>query len=886
MPPFDLARIDAGLTFAGSLAELGAVLADPGSAAVVQAPPGTGKTTLVPPLVANLALAEAHDGGAPPRVVVTQPRRVAVRAVAHRLAALEGAGAHRIGYTVRGERTAGADTVVEFVTPGVLVRRLLADPGLDGVSAVVLDEVHERGLETDLLVGMLSEVRQLRGDLRLVAMSATVDAPRFAALLGGDDGPVPVVDCPSALHPLEVTWAPSDAPRLDERGVARAFLDHVADTAAAEHAAELASGRDVDALVFVPGAREVRHVAERLRARARGTEVLELHGQVPAAEQDRAVSGRGPGDRARIVVSTALAESSLTVPGVRLVIDSGLAREPRRDSSRGMSGLVTVSCSRASAQQRAGRAARQGPGRVARCYDERAYAAAPAHSTPEIASADLTEAALVLACWGAPGGRGLALPDAPPRAALADALSVLTAIGAVDDAGQATALGRRLARIPADPRLARALLEGARLVGARAAAEAVAMAARDLRPPGADLGRLLGALRSGRDPQSRAWAEEVRRFERLARQGGDPGSLGSDSGSAGGDPGSLGGDLGSVGVGAVIALAFPGSVARRVPGDREAYLLASGTRAGLPAGSSLSGHEWLAVADAARAAGRDAAGTGAVVRAAAPITRELAEAAAAHLLTDRVEAGFENGRVAARRERRLGAIQLASTPVRPAPQEGHAAVVRALSADGLGAIGWSEGADALRRRLALLHRELGAPWPEVSEAALLARLEDWLAPEVDVLAQGTAARGIDLAEPLRRLLPWPEASRLAELAPERLEVPSGSRVRIEYPPVEDVAATDSTGGPGALPIVAVKLQECFGWAETPRLVDGRVPVLFHLLSPAGRPLAVTTDLASFWSGPYAQVRAEMRGRYPKHPWPEDPWTAVATAKTKRRLAGG
>ncbi|MDP9884343.1 ATP-dependent helicase HrpB [Sinomonas atrocyanea] len=884
VPPFDLARIGAGLTFAGSLAELGAALADPGAAAVVQAPPGTGKTTLVPPLVANLALAQAHDGAAPPRVVVTQPRRVAVRAAAHRLAALDGAWAGaRTGYTVRGERTAGAGTVVEFVTPGVLVRRLLADPGLDGVGAVVLDEVHERGLETDLLVGMLAEVRQLRGDLRLVAMSATVDAPRFAALLGDEGEPVPVVDCPSALHPLEVTWAPSDAPRLDERGVARAFLDHVADTAAGEHAAERAAGRDVDALVFLPGAREVRHVAERLRARAAGTEVLELHGQVPAAEQDRAVSGRGPGDRPRIVVSTALAESSLTVPGVRLVIDSGLAREPRRDASRGMTGLVTVSCSRASAQQRAGRAARQGTGRVVRCYDERAYAAAPAHSTPEIASADLTEAALVLACWGAPGGRGLALPDAPPPAALADAVSVLAAIGAVDDAGHATALGRRLARIPADPRLARALLEGAGLVGARAAAEAVAMAARDLRPPGADLGRLLEALRSGRDPQSRAWAEEARRFERIAREAGAGSAQGHDPSTQGGDPSRQGHDP-STEVGAVIALAFPGSVARRVPGDREAYLLASGTRAGLPAGSSLSGQEWLAVADAARAAGRDAAGTGAVVRAAAPITRELAEAAAAHLLTDRVEAAFENGRVVARRERRLGAIQLASTPVRPEREEGHAAVVRALATHGLGVIGWSEGADALRRRLALLNRELGAPWPDVADAALLARLDDWLAPEIDALAQGAAARGIDLTEPLRRLLPWPEASRFAELAPERLEVPSGSRVRIEYPPVEDGARAD-TGTPGPLPIVAVKLQECFGWAETPRLVDGRVPVLFHLLSPSGRPLAVTADLASFWSGPYAQVRAEMRGRYPKHPWPEDPWTAVATAKTKRRLTG-
>jgi ATP-dependent helicase HrpB len=883
--PFDLARIGAGLTFAGSLAELGAALAGPGAAAVVQAPPGTGKTTLVPPLVANLALAEAHDGGAPPRVVVTQPRRVAVRAAAHRLAALDGArAAHRTGYTVRGERTAGAGTVVEFVTPGVLVRRLLADPGLEGVGAVVLDEVHERGLETDLLVGMLAEVRQLRGDLRLVAMSATVDAPRFAALLGDEEGPAPVVDCPSALHPLDVAWAPWDAPRIDERGVARAFLDHVADTAAREHAAELAAGRDVDALVFVPGAREVRHVAERLRARVRGTEVLELHGQAPAAEQDRAVSGRGPGDGPRIVVSTALAESSLTVPGVRLVVDSGLAREPRRDASRGMSGLVTVSCSRASAQQRAGRAARQGPGRVVRCYDERSYAAAPAHSTPEVAAADLTEAALILACWGAPGGLGLALPDAPPRPALADAVSTLAAIGAVDDAGHATALGRQLARIPADPRLARALLEGTRLVGARAAAEAVAMAARDLRPPGADLGRLLSALRSGRDPQARAWAEEVRRFERIARdagagsaQGHDPSTLGHDSSTLGHDP--------STEVGAVVALAFPGSVARRVPGGPEAYLLASGTRAGIPAGSSLSGHEWLAVAEAARAAGRDAAGTGAVVRAASPISRELAESAAAHLLTDRVEAEFEDGRVVARRERRLGAIQLASTPVRPTAEEGHAAVIRALAAHGLGVIGWSEGAEALRRRLALLNRELGAPWPDVADSALLARLDDWLAPEVDALAQGAAARGIDLAEPLRRLLPWPEASRLPELAPERLEVPSGSRVRIEYPPVEDVPGPDGTAVPGASPIVAVKLQECFGWAETPRLVDGRVPVLFHLLSPAGRPLAVTADLASFWSGPYAQVRAEMRGRYPKHPWPEDPWTAVATAKTKRRLAG-
>ena len=310
---------------------------------------------------------------------------------------------------------------------------------------------------------------------------------------------------------------PAAVPRLDERGVTRAFLDHVADTAASAHAEAAASGRDVDALVFVPGAREVSHVAGRLRGRTRA-EVLELHGQIGPAEQDRAVSGRQAGGSPRIIVSTSLAESSLTVPGVRLVIDSGLSREPRRDANRGMSGLVNVSCSRASADQRAGRAARQGPGRVVRCYDQKTFGAAPAHQTPEIAVADLTGAALVLACWGSPGGRGLALPDAPPRAAMDDAVEVLRELGAVAPDGHATALGKTLARVPADPRLARALLDGAAAVGYRSAAEAVALVAGDQRAPGADLPRLLAALRTGKDPVSRRWTEDVRRMEAIARQ--------------------------------------------------------------------------------------------------------------------------------------------------------------------------------------------------------------------------------------------------------------------------------------------------------------------------------------------------------------------------------
>jgi ATP-dependent helicase HrpB len=862
--PFNIGAIGAGLAFANSAGTLTEALpgrSEGGSrAAVVQAPPGTGKTTLVPPLLANIT---AQGTG---RVVVTQPRRVAARAAARRLSVLDGSRlGSRVGYTVRGERQSSSETLIEFVTPGILLRRLLSDPGLDGVAAVVLDEVHERGLETDLLIGMLAEVRELRGDLTVVAMSATLDAPRFAALLRTDDGiPVPVVDSPSVLHPLETEWRPVAVARLDGRGVTPAFLDYLAATAAEAFTLALSEDSSTDALVFVPGAREVSRVAAGLRDRlGPAVDVLELHGQVGPAEQDSAVSGRVTGGRARIIVSTDLAESSLTVPGVRLVIDSGLTREPRRDAGRGMSGLVTVSCSRASADQRAGRAARQGPGRVVRCYDQQAFGAAPAHVTPEIKVADLTAAALLLSTWGSPRGVGLALPDQPPQQAMDEAMEVLRELGAVTEEGQATAMGRLLATIPADPRLARALLDGAAFAGHVPAAEAVALVTGDYRAPGADLTRLLSQMRNETGPEARRWTEETRRLAALAKQR-------ALSGTAL-PPATV---TGSAVVGAVVALAFPDRVARRVEGGvPNRYLLSSGTRAGLPAGSPLSGHGWLAVAEVTRADGRDSAGTGAVIRSAAPLSPQLAEVAASHLLTDAVEAQFTDGRVSARRVRRLGAIVLASTPVRPPPAEGRAAVAGALQKEGLGVLGWSTAADALRRRLALLHRGLGAPWPDVADQALLLRLEEWLGPELEALAGGAAARAIDLSNPLRRLLPWPEAARLDDLAPEWLEVPSGSRIRIEYPAVADDTAR---------PVVAVKLQECFGWAATPRLLNGQVPVLFHLLSPARRPLAVTDDLTSFWSGPYAQVRAEMRGRYPKHPWPEDPWTAPATAHVKRR----
>lgn len=847
--PFDLSTIGRGLAFAAASADLNAAL-DRGTAVVVSSPPGTGKTTLVPPIIA---------GRVPGRVIVTQPRRVAARAAARRLAGLDGSAlGSRAGFTVRGERQVESSALIEFVTAGVLLRRLLDDPGLDGVGAVVIDEVHERALETDLLIGLLGEVRELRDDLVVVAMSATLDADRFAAVLGTDASPAPVVTQTVSAHPLDVRWAPSPAPRLDERGVTRAFLDHVARTTVDTQRGMVGADPTADALVFAPGAREVSEIARRIRDLAAEFDVRELHGRISAAEQDAVISGRGGSASARIIVTTSLAESSLTVPGVRLVVDTCLSRAPQRDAARGMSGLVTGPTSRASATQRAGRATREGPGVVVRCVDERTFAAAPARPVPEIATTDLTDAALLLSCWGAPGGAGLRLVDPLPADSLSDAVDVLHGLSAIDADGRATDEGRRLARIPTDPRLARALRDGSTIAGARAAAEVVALVSSDLRVADADAGAALSTLRNGRSPDARRWQQEVRRLSTFVQ--------GRAEVRGDGDP-----------TGLLIALAFPERIARRV--DHSAagavFLLASGTRAGIT--GPLAGAEWLAVADVARAQGRAAAGTGAIIRSAAVISERQAEQAATHLITDRVEARFSDGRVTARRERRIGAIVRSSVPVRVQADDGGSdAVRRAVREQGLGVFTWSEAAHGLRRRLALLHRVLGSPWPDVADTALLDTLDAWLGPELSALATGTPAARIDLSTALRRLLPWPAAKDLDALVPERLEVPSGSRIRLTYPPVDDATAR---------PVVALKLQECFGWAETPRLVGERVPVLFHLLSPGGHPLAVTDDLASFWAGPYSQVRAEMRGRYPKHPWPEDPWSAEPTRHTKRRAAG-
>ncbi|MFH5823667.1 ATP-dependent helicase HrpB [Georgenia sp. AZ-5] len=803
----------------GALPELaGAVRAR--GVAVVQAPPGTGKTTLVPP-----ALAAGAEG----TVVVTQPRRLAARAAARRLAQLLGEPVgETAGYAVRGERRAGPATRIEMVTTGVLLRRLQRDPELPGVGAVVLDEVHERHLDADLALALLVDVRtNLREDLPVVAMSATVEAERTAALLSAGR-PAPVVDVAGVLHPVEEVWCPPPGrvARTDERGVTPGFLDHVAATVR-----RALHERDGDVLVFLPGAAEVNQVARRLGAE--DVDVRPLHGRLSHREQDLALT---PGPRRRVVVSTAVAESSLTVPGVRVVVDAGFSREPRTDHRRGLAGLVTVSVSRAAADQRAGRAGREGPGAVYRCWTQADHARLRDHPLPEIATADLTAFALELACWGSPDGGDLALLDAPPAAAMAAARDTLRALGAVDGGGAVTPRGRTMAGIGTDPRLARALLDAADLVGPRRAADVVAMLSEDVRPAGGDLVAALRDLRRG-GPGAAAWQAQARRLRHALA-----GARGSEE---------LSDDLA---VGAVVALANPHRIARRRPGG-SAYLMASGTGAALPAGSALAGLEWLAVADADRGAGR----RDATVRAGAPLDADLAAWAAPALLGERSEVTWAGGTVVARRTTFLGAIELSAAPIPDPPPELVVAAVReGLARDGLEVLRWSDGARGLRRRLAFLHRALGEPWPDVSDEALLARLDAWLGPDLARVRSAAVSR-IDVLTSLRRLLPWPEAGRLDQLAPERVEVPGGARVRVDYG--------------GEQPVLAVRIQEVFGWRQVPALADGRVPLLVHLLSPARRPAAVTADLESFWRTGYPQVRAELRGRYPRHAWPEDPLTA-------------
>ncbi|MFE2140550.1 ATP-dependent RNA helicase [Streptomyces sp. NPDC059456] len=865
--------------------------------AVLCAPPGTGKTTLVPLVLAGLV-----GGGPRRRVVVAEPRRIAARAAARRMAWLLGEEVGgSVGFTVRGERVAGPDTVVEVVTTGVLLQRLQRDQELAGVDLVVLDECHERHLDADTVAAFLLDVREtLRPELRLVAASATTDAAGWARVLGG----APVVEAAGVSYPVETVWSPPPRPVRPPHGmrVDPAQLAHVASVVR-----RALAERGGDVLCFLPGVGEIARVAGQLGGV--DAEVLQIHGRAPAAAQDAALS---VARHRRVILSTAVAESSLTVPGVRVVVDSGLAREPRVDHARGLGALATVRASRAAGRQRAGRAGREAPGTVYRCWAEAEDARLPSFPSPEIRIADLAQFALQAACWGDPDASGLALLDPPPAGAMAAAREVLLAVGAVDGAGRPTPRGLRMARLGLHPRLARALLDGSAALGARRAAELVALLSEE--PPreyGDDLAGAWRRARAGGDGYASRWRAEARRLERAAAAAGTGtrGAAGTARGSSptsplpgtgaspppppgaaprepqasnggsripappaceargpGRSPGS-GAAPDDVAAGRIAALAFPERVAKAKGGG--AFLMASGTAAEPGEGSPLRGAPWLAVA----VADRGPHSASARVRLAAVIDEDTARSAAAHLLASGEEVHWEDGDVVARSAERLGAVELAVRPLKnPDPDLVRAALLDGLRSEGLGLLRWSADARALRARLAFLHRTLGGGWPDVADDdALLERAGDWLEPELSRARRRADLGRIDAGQALNRLLPWAsgEAVRLDELAPERIEVPSGSRIRVDY------------SAEHGQPVLAVKLQELFGLAETPRVAG--VPVLVHLLSPAGRPAAVTADLASFWRGGYRAVRAELRGRYPKHPWPEDPATAEPTRHTNARL---
>ncbi len=822
LPPGLLATLPVGAV----VPDLLAALAHAG-AAVLQAPPGTGKTTLVP-----LALADALPG----RVLVAEPRRVAARAAAARMAALLGEEVGgTVGYAVRGERRAGPGTRVEVVTTGLLLRRLLAAEDLPGVSAVLLDEVHERQLDLDLALAFCVQARRLlREDLRLVAASATLAADRLAAVLGGGPGaPAPVVTATAPVHPLQVRWCPPSRPVRPPEGlrVDPALLEHVAGLVQ-RAVAEL----DGDVLAFLPGAGEITAVQRRLHLP--GVDVAVLTGGHGAREQDAALR---PGPRRRVVLATAVAESSLTVPGVRVVVDAGLARVPRVDHARGLSGLDTVRVSRAGAEQRAGRAAREAPGTVLRAWSAAEHALLVPDPAPEIATGDLASFALLAACWGEVAD--LPLLDAPPAGPLAAARASLARLGLLDAAGAVTPAGRAAAAVGAHPRLARALLDGAPLVGATRAAEVVALVGEDVRGRDDDLAATWRAARAGRLPGAEQWRREARRLRAAVPAG---------AGEGGGE---LPDDLAA---GLVTALAFPERVAHR---RGAGWASVGGTRFEPGPGSALEGAQWVAVAVADRAPGRASAR----VRAAAPLEEDLARTVVAPVVADEVL--WRDGDVVARRVERLGELELSARPLPdPPPEAVAAAVAEGLRREGPGLLRWSAAARSLRQRVACCRAALGEPWPDLGDRALAADPGGWLGPQLAAVRSRADLARLDVAAALRRTLPWEVAARLEELAPEAVVVPSGRRAALDY---ADPAA----------PVLALKLQEAFGWRSGPRVAGGRVAVVVHLLSPAGRPLAVTADLESFWRNGYPGVRAENRGRYPKHPWPEDPLAAEPTART-------
>jgi ATP-dependent helicase HrpB len=868
-----------------ALPELTAALRS-SSTAVLVAPPGAGKTTRVPLVLAEAPWAEQR------RILVLEPRRLAARAAAERMAKTLGERVgDTVGLRVRFGSKVSRRTRIEIVTEGVFTRLVLDDPMLEGVVAVLFDEFHERSLDADLGLALARDVQQgLREDLRLLVMSATIDGARIASLLGQ----APVITAEGRAFPVETRYVGRDARPIEPQ-----MADAIGRATRAEPGSLLA---------FLPGGAEIRRTQALLEGRLEPTcDIAALYGALAGDEQDRAIAPAARGRR-KVVLATSIAETSITIEGVRIVIDSGLARVPRYEADVGVTRLETVRVSRAAADQRRGRAGRTEPGICYRLWDEPQTAALEAYSRPEILSADLSGFALDLAAWGAAPEK-LAFLDPPPRPALAEAKMLLVELGAIDADGRTTGEGRKLRRLPLPPRLARMVVDAAAEGTALLAAEiAVLIGERGLGGDDADLTHRLDALRRDRTPRAhdaramaQRWAETMaqRRAEAaeamlsphtqrnpspLVGEGGVGGREATREGRRarmlsasspnhlptpipspspqGGVKARTGGAEASVG--ALLALAYPERIAKNRGGGVGAFLLANGRGAQVDPASQLARAPFLAVAELA-----GSAATGRILLA-APVTLAEIEARFAERIDTREEIAFDQATASlrARRQRRFGALVLSEQPM---PAAANAAAVRVL-AEGVARLGvdrlpWTRALRQWRDRVAFLRRAEGAEWPDLSDAALAADV-DWLAALFDGKTALTELPADELEAVLKSRLPYPLQRRLDAEAPTHFAAPTGTRVPIDY---------DADGGPK----VAVRVQELFGLDRHPAIAGGKVPLLIELLSPAHRPVQMTRDLPGFWRGSYAAVRAEMRGRYPKHPWPDNPLTAAPTRRAKR-----
>lgn len=780
------------------------------SSVVLSAPPGSGKTTRVP-----LALLETFTP-CQGRIILLEPRRIAAAAAARYMAQLLGEQVGQtVGYTIRFESKISRSTRIEVVTEGVLTRRIQNDPELQGICCIIFDEFHERSLHADLGLALCYEAQQsLRPDLKLLIMSATLDCMPIARLLG--DAPIIVSD--GRPYPVEL--------RYQNKTVRQPLAKQVA--GAVKRALAEEPG---DLLVFLPGSGEIRAVARELEE-VSGVLVCPLYGDLPFEQQQQALQ---PGPQRRVVLATTIAETSLTIEGVRMVVDAGLTRRLQLDPATGLERLVTVRASQASADQRAGRAGRLGPGICYRLYAQQTWAAMTPFSPPEIMTADLTPLLLELAAWGVRDPASLAWLDQPPPAHLATARELLQQLGALDATGTITLLGRSMVTLPLHPRLSRLLL-AAQNIGQTAPACALA------------------ARLANRSSASKAIAQTAQQLLRL--MGAAP-ERSSDDGSS----------LLQAAPSLAVA-AWPDRIAQQRSDGEDRYLLASGRGAVLSSRAGCGNHPFLVALQVDGGQGADG-----VIHQAVGLSAEQLRACAGHLISRYRAVQWDVGsvRITAAEQERIGAVQLSSRQVAASDAEAVPLVLEQIRRQGLGLLDWNAPARQLQARAGLTAALLPEEgWPDLSDTALLDSLEDWLGPHLSGIRSLQGLQQIVLVQLLHEIIGWKLLQSLDSVAPASLTIPSGRKVALDY--------TDQDG-----PVLSAKLQELFGLSESPTVCRGRRAVLVHLLSPAGRPVAVTRDLQGFWERGYQEVRKELRGRYPKHPWPDDPWNAVATHKTKKAL---